>query len=68
MTRTRSKAYNTLTIDDELLQAIPSTTIHQSAPEIDLPNDVHPDLKYVIDDRRLLFTRKLGKTTIAEHF
>ena len=68
MTRERSKACNALTIDDELPQAIPSTTTHQSAPEIDLPNDIHPDLKHVIDDHRLLFTRQLGKTTIIEHF
>ena len=38
-----------------------------STQDIDLPDDVHPDLKQVIDDHKLLFTRRLGKTMTAEH-
>ena len=68
MTRTRPKVCNTRTVDDELPQAIPSTTTHRGASDIDLPNDVHPDLKQVTNDHKLLITQQLGKTTIAEHF
>ena len=53
-----SKPCNTLTIDDELPQAIiPSTILPHSTQDIDLPDDVHPDLKQVIDDHKLLFAR-----------
>ena len=51
-----------LTVDDELPQAIPSTTTHSDASDIDFPKDVHPDLKQVIDHHKLLFTQ-LGKTS-----
>ena len=68
MKKTTSKPCNTLTIDDELPQAIPSTIMPHSTQDIDLPDDVHPDLKQVIDDHKLLFTRRLGKTMTAEHF
>ena len=66
--QTEGAVCNTLTIDDELQQAIPSTTTHQGAFDIDLPNDVDPDLKQVTDDHKLLITQQLGKTTIAEPF
>ena len=39
-----------------------------SAQDIDLPDDVHPELKQVIDDHKLLFARRLEKTMTAEHF
>ena len=68
LTRTRSKSCNVLTVDDDLPQAIPSTVTHHNVLDIDLPDDVHPDLKQVIDDYKLLFTQQLGKTTVAEHF
>ena len=38
-----------------------------STQDIDLPDDVHPDLKQVIDDHKLLFARQLGKTMTAEN-
>ena len=68
LTKTRLKLCNTLTIDNELPQVIPSTITHHNIPDIDLPGDVHPDLKQVIDDHKPLFTQQLGKTTVAEHF
>jgi len=42
--KTRSRPYNALTIDDDLLQAIPLTTRYHSTLDIDLPDDVHLDL------------------------
>ena len=68
LTRLSSKPCNALTIDDDLPQAIPSTITHHSTPDLDLLDDVHPDLKQVFEDHKLLFIQQLGKTTITEYF
>ena len=58
---------NKLTLDDELPQAIPTTANCSQPPSFDLPTDVHPSLRNIITDHKLLFSEQLGKTNVTNH-
>ena len=57
---------NTLTLDHELPQAIPSAVTSNTLP-VDMPTGIHPDLLHIINSHQQLFSTQLGKTTTIEH-
>ena len=63
----RMSSCNTLALDDELPQAVPTTVKNTSVVPVDMPEDVHPDLVHIINNHKQLFSTQLGKTTTIEH-
>ena len=57
----KSSTCNMLTLDDDLLQAIPTTLNNAHVPSFDMPTDVHPALQQLIENYRELFSEQLRR-------
>ena len=49
------------------MNSIPTTANCSQLPSFDLPTDVHPSLRDIITDHKLLFSEHLGKTDVTNH-
>ena len=56
-----------LTLDDEFPQAIPTTMKNIDIPSFDMPTEVHPALKQLIESHRTIFSEQLGRTSVISH-
>ena len=56
-----------LTLDDEFPQAIPTTMKNIDIPSFDMPTEVHPALKQLIESHRTIFSEQLGRTFVISH-
>ena len=54
-------------MDDECPQAIPSACKNTNLSKVDMPTDVHPAIKTVLQEFKSLFSRELGKIKATEH-
>ena len=62
----KSNACRMLTLDDKFPQAIPTTMKNVDIPSFDMPTEVHPALKQLIENQRT-FSEQLGRTSVISH-
>ena len=56
-----------ITVDDDCPQAIPTKCRDYDPNTVDMPSDVHPSLKPVLEEFKDLFSQQLGRTNVTEH-
>ena len=62
----KSNACRMLTLDDKFPEAIPTTMKNVDIPSFDIPTEVHPALKQLIENQRT-FSEQLGRTSVISH-
>jgi len=60
------RSCNNVTIDEDCPQAIP-VRCDENNVQCEMPTDVHPSLKPVVQEFEVLFSKQLGQTNVTQH-
>ena len=64
---TEQRSCSTMTIDEDYPQAIPVKSDSKDQIQLEMPTDVHPELRSVVQEFEGLFSKQLGQTNVTKH-
>ena len=64
---TELQSFNAITIDKDCPQAIPVKCDDTDQIQLEMPTDVHPELRTVVQEFKELSSKQLGQTNVKKH-
>ena len=64
---TELRSCSTVTIDEDCPQAIPVKCNDKDQIQLEMPTDIHPELRPVVQEFEELFSKQLGQTNVTKH-
>ena len=64
---TELRSCGTVTIDEDCPQAIPVKCNDKDQIQLEMPTDIHPELRLVVQEFEELFSKQLGQTNVTKH-
>ena len=64
---TELRSCSTVTIDEDCPQAIPFKCNDKDQIQLEMPTDIHPELRPVVQEFEELFSKQLGQTNVTKH-
>ena len=64
---TEQRSCNTITTNEDCSQAIPVKYDSKDQIQLEIPTDVHPELRSVVQEFEELFSKQSGQLNVTKH-